>query len=139
MRIRTFMKSAVAAAVALSAVTTAATSSFAATRHHHSSGYAYSAPSYRQIHHPGILQPMPRTNLSSRSAALHPSPALERAGSTPRADHLHGQGLRRPTAVDGLVAAVRGDRPAGGRGADPLPRRRPPPARPQSPRHSIQI
>ena len=60
MRIRTFMKSAVAAAVALSAVTTAATSSFAATRHHHSSGYAYSAPSYRQINHPGILHPTPR-------------------------------------------------------------------------------
>ena len=59
MRFRTFMKSALAAAVALSAVTTAATSTFAATRHHHS-GYAYSAPGFGQINHPGILHPTPR-------------------------------------------------------------------------------
>ena len=63
MRTQTFMKSAIAAAVALSTVTTLATPSLAAARHHHRTpGYGYSAPGYAygQINHPGILHPTAR-------------------------------------------------------------------------------
>jgi hypothetical protein len=62
MRTRTFMKSALAAAVALSAVTTLATPSLAAAHHHRAPGYGYSAPAYGygQVNHPGILHPTAR-------------------------------------------------------------------------------
>src|SRR5712692_96544 len=56
MRTRTFMKSALAAAVALSTVMTLAAPSLAAARHHRSApAYAYG-----RIDHPGILHPAPR-------------------------------------------------------------------------------
>ena len=56
MRTRPFMRTALAAAVALSTVVTLATPSLAAVRHHHrTEGYAYG-----QINHPGILHPTPR-------------------------------------------------------------------------------
>ncbi len=56
MRTRTFMKSAFAAAVALSTVMTLAAPSLAAARHHRSApGYAYG-----RVDHPGILHPTPR-------------------------------------------------------------------------------
>lgn len=56
MRTRTFMKSALAAAVALSTVVTLAAPSLAAARHHRSApGYAYG-----RVDHPGILHPTPR-------------------------------------------------------------------------------
>ena len=62
MRTRTFMKSALAAAVALSAVTTLAAPSLAAAHHHRALGYGYSAPAYGygQVNHPGILHPTAR-------------------------------------------------------------------------------
>ena len=62
MRTRPFMRTALAAAVALSAVTTLATPSLAAARHHRPPGYDYSAPGYAygQVNHPGILHPTAR-------------------------------------------------------------------------------
>ena len=61
MRTRTFMKSALAAAVALSTVTALATPSLAAARHQRTPGYDYSEPGYGygQVNHPGILHPLP--------------------------------------------------------------------------------
>jgi hypothetical protein len=60
---RTFMKSALAAAVALSAAAALATPSFAAAPHHHhlSPGYGYSAPGYGYgpVNRPGIIHPLP--------------------------------------------------------------------------------
>ena len=60
MRLHAFVKSGLAAAVALSTVAAIATPSFAATVHR-APGYYYSAPANRPIvNHPGILHPTAR-------------------------------------------------------------------------------
>jgi hypothetical protein len=61
MRTQTFLKSAIAAAVALSTVTTLATPSLAAARHHHRTpGYDSADPAPVYVNHPGILHPTAR-------------------------------------------------------------------------------
>jgi hypothetical protein len=60
MRLHTFVKSGLAAVVALSTVSALATPSFAATRHR-APGYAYSESGNRPVvNHPGIIHPTAR-------------------------------------------------------------------------------
>jgi hypothetical protein len=54
------MKSALAAAVALSTATSLATPSLAAAQHHHTHAYGAPGYAYGRIDHPGILHPTPR-------------------------------------------------------------------------------